>query len=427
MRVLTRRQMLAGLGAGLGLAPFVPALELMAEQSGVPKRLLVFYQAHASILHHWRPEGSETDFALSNILAPLTPFRDRLIVLDGLVAGATGGADAHAHVRGGYGLTTGRSAIAGGSKGHPAGLSFDQLIANAVGDATAFKSLQFGVGSSPHYSAAVAGPSAPIPPEIDPAVMFQRLFEDFDPSDEGAAARRLAKRRSVLDAVDQNLGLVREGVGVADRHRLDAHLDSVREIEKTLEQLQNAGGCAPPDLPAGLEPSDPEAFATIGPVQRQLITAALACDLTRVITFQWGNQSGGNTFSWLGAEDDYHHTAHRAGAGSINNAETYLPAAVWFAEQFRDLLAQLEAVDVGDGTLLDHTLVAWMGTVGHGISTVPIVLAGGERLGLRTGRYLQLDGETNDLMVRIAQLMGLPEVDTFGDPAHCTGPLPNLT
>ncbi len=212
-------------------------------------------------------------------------------------------------------------------------------------------------------------------------------------------------------------------MGASDRHRIDAHLTSVREIERTLEPAVTAAACAPPAaIDAGIDPDDVQ---RVGPLQVELAVAALACDLTRVATVQWGHHGGGMLFDFLGMTEDWHHYAHRAGGRTRDGADdAFIVYATWIAERFAEALAGLDAVDVGDGTLLDHTLVAWVAPPGHGTGRAAFLLAGGERLGLRTGRHLTFEGgRSNEMMLAMLHRLGLTDLEVFGDPAHCAGPI----
>jgi hypothetical protein len=423
----TRRRWLQAAGVTAMAAPLIPSLEAFGQSRAIAPKLLVFYQPHGTVAQGWYPEQRDIARPFGIATAPLEAMRDRLLFIGGLRATATGGAG-HDHVQAGNGLTTGRATQSGGAEGHPSGESFDQRIARGVGAATRYPSLALGVGSSGTFSCVSAGPGSPVQPENDPTRVFDRLFGSGIDTGAAERERERARRGSVLDFVQSNLEGVSRGLGAADRQRLDAHLTSVREIANALDGADSTGACVVPAAPSAGDPTGRDAFPRVGPVQQQLAMAALACEQTRVVTIQWGDHGGGVTFDWLGISDDYHFTAHRGNVPPLENAVEYLPAARWFAERFRALLELMQAIDLGDGSLLDHTVVAWLSPVGHGVAEVPVLLAGGERTGLRTGRFLQVEGgHTNDLMVSLSHLMGVEEVTTFGDPAHSTGPLAGLT
>ena len=192
---------------------------------------------------------------------------------------------------------------------------------------------------------------------------------------------------------------------------------------------------APPPEPAGAPLSQAADLPAIGKLQIDSLAAALACDLVRVATLQWTHAESNQTFPWLGINGQ-HHTMSHAGDQDAAAQENLTKINVWYGEQMAVLLDRLAAIPEGDGTLLDHTAVVWVIEVGkgnnHAHRDLPFVIAGSCGGAFRTGRfvdYLAGGGRGhphNNLLVSLANAMGLPDT-TFGDPAHCTGPLPDLT
>ncbi|HMJ55083.1 MAG TPA: DUF1552 domain-containing protein [Polyangiaceae bacterium] len=174
---------------------------------------------------------------------------------------------------------------------------------------------------------------------------------------------------------------------------------------------------------------------TIGKLQMDIAAAALACDLTRVLTLQWTYAESTQTFPVLGINEAHHVMSH-AGDTDAAAQEKLTQINVWYAEQFAYLLGKLASYKEGDGTLLDNTAVLWCIEVGkgnnHAHRDLPFLLAGSCGGYFRTGRFVDyMAGGAaghphNNLLVSLAQAMGTKDT-TFGDPAHCTGPLPNLT
>jgi hypothetical protein len=467
MRQMRRRELLQALG-GIGLVPLLQA-GARGQAAGQPiRRLLVFYTPNGTVIPQWRPRGAETGFTVGRILAPLEPWRSKLLILGGVdMALADAGFGSH-HTRGIGGLLTGRPILMGNfrSAGPPtagwaSGVSIDQHIARAVGASSRFRTLELGVqviDAEVRGRISYQGASQPLPPMESPYDAFDRVFAGGNPApgptpapgqpsslpggSDPRAERLRAQRRSVLDFLGQELGAVRAWVSADDRARLDAHLESVRDIERRLTPA--GGGAGPgPVTPAGCQMPmvgsrmDVAAAANmpaVGKLQMDLAAAALACDLTRVITLQWTHAESNQSFPFIGVPGQHHAMSH-AGDTDAAAQENLTKINVWYAEQLKYLLDRLAQYREGDATLLDNSVVLWANEVGkgnnHAHRDLPFLLAGGAGGRLRTGRFLDFMANGgrgqphNNLLVSLAKLMGLPDT-RFGDPAHSTGPLPGL-
>lgn len=446
---LGRRRFLTALGASTAALPLLPLFDSHAEASGFPRRIVLMVHPDGLWLPAWRPSGGEHDFVLSDMLSSLAPYRQDLLVLDGVDLGT--GVD--------RGKGYGHSGIAGlftGSKpiwddeelenGWASGPSVDQVIAGAIGGETAFASIQTGVichrsDAFIHTRAFHAGAQAPLDPEIDPRAVFDRLFGDFT-SDPAAAQRRIDGRTQVMDATRAEIAAISGKLGAADRHKLEAHLDGLRALEKRLHDDLPAA-CAVPDRPADLDPELTENLEAITDTQLDLIVQALACDRTRVVGFQWGREASTGTAPWIGS-GGVHTVSHEI----TPDAVAYMTAwGRWQCERMTHLLDGLAAVPEGNGSMLDHTIVVWTTAMGspdtHSSWNLPTVVFDGTGY-FDTGRYLRwgtYQGDGNDwsgptgvphnkLLVSLCHAMGLADVTSFGnldDPDLMTGPLPGLT
>jgi hypothetical protein len=330
--------------------------------------------------------------------------------------------------------------------GWASGISLDQHIAKAVGATTRFRSLELGVrviDAEVRGRLSYLGPNQPVPPMESPYDVFDRVFSGIKPPTTGAdpAMDRLQlERRSVIDFLKDELGAVRGRIGAEDRPRLDAHLESVRDIERRLgtpgvTPPAPSASCPSPTVGARIDPAVNENMPAIGKLQMDLLVSALACDQARVATLQWTHAESIQTFPWIGVGGQHHVMSH-AGDGDAAAQENLTKINIWYAEQMRYLLEKLSAVREGDRSLLDNTVVVWMNEVGkgnnHAHRDLPVLLAGSCGGQLRTGRFVDYmaGGASgfphNNLLVSLAQAMGLKDT-TFGDPQHCTGPLPSLT
>jgi hypothetical protein len=445
---LTRRHLLQGSLVSAAAIPLLDATRARGQAGAYPRRLLIFYTPNGTIDAHWRPTGGETDFTLGRILQPLEPFRDKLIVLGGMqMPLADAGFGSH-HTRGVGGLLTGRPILEGTfeSAGPPtagwaSGVSIDQHIAKTLAPPTAFRSLELGVqvvDAEVRGRLSYTAASSPLPPIESPYAAFDRIFAGAMPGSTDPTLEALRrKRQTVLGLVREELGDARLRVGGEDRLKLDQHLASIQDIEGRLAGPAPAtgGSCTPPTLGQPLDVQAAENMPAIGALQMDILSAALACDLTRIATLQWTHAESDHTFPFLGI-DQFHHTMSHAGDTDATAQENLTKINVWYAEQLAYLLGKLASYPEGDGTLLDNTVVLWCNEVGKGNNhehrDLPFLLAGSCGGYFATGRFVdyQAGGAAghphNDLLVSLANAMGTADT-TFGDPEHCTGPLPGLT
>jgi hypothetical protein len=453
---LTRRQLLRGSLLAAATMPLFEATRARGQAGQYPKRLLVFYTPNGTIDQEWRPRGGETDFQLGRILAPLEPYRDKLLILGGVhMALADSGFGSH-HTRGVGGLLTGRPILEGTfeSAGPPtagwaSGISLDQHLARTLAPPTRFRSLELGVrvvDAEVRGRLSYTGPSQPVPPVESPYAAFDRIFTGSaapggDPNAVDPALERLRKnRQTVLGLVGEELKAARQQLGRDDRAKLDQHLASIEDIERRLLPAPGAApgsatSCAEPALGAPIDLTAAANLPTIGRLQVDIAAAALACDLTRIATVQWTHAESDQTYPFLNVSGA-HHTLSHAGDADAQAQESLTKINTWFGEQLAYLLGKLAAYPEGDGTLLDNTVVLWCNEVGKGNNhehrDLPFLLAGSCGGYFSTGRFVdyQANGAAghphNDLLVSLAQAMGATDT-TFGDPEHCTGPLPSLT
>jgi len=435
---LSRRTLLASAaGAAVGL----PWLEAFAPRhagaaSATPKRFVVVF-APNGLLPAWTPSGTENDFELSPILAPLAEHQAELVVIRGLYQQG-GGGDGHQNGMGG--MLTGallNSGPFGGMQAPPAGWasgpSVDQRIADVIGGETKLRSLELGVqvGDADNWGRmCYRAADQPLPPEDDPAAVYARVFAELHTDPATLAAER-ARQKSILDTVAGEYGRVAAGLGSADKQRLDAHLDAVRDIEQRLTRVGSVGGasCADPVLRA-LDKNDNDAFPDVGALQLDLLAMALACDITRVASLQWSRSVSQTRFTWLGIDEAHHDLSHLADedAAAVDKLSRI---EGWYASQLATLIAKLKAIPEGDGTVLDNTVILFCNELAkgntHSRQDAGYVLAGRGGGSLKTGRFLRYDGNTshNGLLISLLNAMDVPD-QKFGNPDWSNGPLPGL-
>lgn len=437
---LSRRAALTAFGSAAAL-PLLDAMfpsRARAQAAAYPRRFVVFFSSCGTIAPTWAPAGGERDFVLSPILAPLEPFRGDLVVIRGVDQQGGGAGVGHQAGMGGVltgsGLNPGPFGAGGGDRsGWASSLSVDQRIANAIGNDTAFKSIELGVQVGPADNMGrmcYAGSNRPIPPEDDPYRAFARVFASLT-ADPAALARVRAHRLSVLDRVAGRYARLSARLGAADRQKLEAHLGSIREIEARLAVVPAPGpSCQVPALAPGADVKANDAFPHIGKLQMDLLVMALACDLTRVASLQWSRAASPVRFTWLDINELHHDLSHR-GDDDAGAVDKLTRINRWYAEQLAYLIGRMKQIPEGDGTLLDNTIVLWCNELAkgnvHGRVDAPYVLAGRAGGALATGRYLQFDGNVphNNLLVSLIHAMGQSDA-SFGNPDWCTGPLAGL-
>lgn len=441
----TRRHLLRGALATTAAVPLLNAGGASA-QSGHPTRLLVFFTPNGTRNRMFWPSGSETNFQLSPLTSPLEGFKDRLTFLkgirlnDSLQNGFLGGTLGSEHARGTGGMLTARPLNAGTqfksfgntTSGWGSGQSIDQYLAERVGATTTFKSLQLGVhvrDTEVRARISYRDSNQPNPPRENPADVFNTLFGEL------ATDRLASQRQSVFDITRREIERLTRLVGAEDRQKLEAHLTSMRDVEQRLTQSQATPGaavCSPPTMqPVDL--SDDNQYPEAGRLQMDLAAAALACDMTRVITMQWSYAESEHLFQFLNINGNHHSISHdfsQSGPGY----EAYNDIQTWYADQLRYMLERLDSYQEGAGTLLDNTLVLWASEIGesttHALTTMPYVLAGGAGGRIRSGRFIDYgsrERDNNQMLISIAHAMGVDDLTEFGDSSGQMGPLPNLS
>jgi hypothetical protein len=451
---LRRRAFVGAVGAAAVAAPFARFLggsSAGAQTSGPIRRLLVVFSPNGTWPDEWRPSGGETDFVFRRVLAPLEPWRSRLLVLGGVSMLSTdrGPGDGHqkgmGHILTGVPLLPGD--VMGGCDACPpvswaSDLSVDQAIANQIGTGTRFRSLELGAKSAESANVwtrmSYRAASEPLPPEASPWRAFERVFGDAS-IDPAAAMRRLQLRQSILDHNIGEFERLRTRLPTTQRARLDSHLGTIRDIERRISAPGALGAeCSIPSVGAPLDYNAVANFPEVVRLQTDIMVMAFACGLTNVGSLQWTNSVGNIPFPHIGIADNHHDLSHE-GDSNLDAVDKIIRINTWYAEQYAYILQRLSEVPEGEGqTMLDHTLVVWVNELGkgnsHTLRNVPFVLGGNVPNDdgtphFRTGRYLQYDGNTtphNDLLVSLCQAYGI-DTNVFGDRDFCNGPLARLT
>jgi hypothetical protein len=407
---LPRRTFLRGLGTAVAL-PFldamVPALSALNRSGAKPVlRMAFLYVPNGVIMKDWTPETEGAGFEFTRTLKPVEPFRDRLLVLSGLdqYNGQALGDGPGDHARAGATWLTGVHPKKTQGADILAGTSADQIAAKEIGKQTTLPSLELGLednrmvgGCDSGYSCAYSNticwssPTTPLPPEINPRAVFERMFGDGETTDPAARAMLARQDRSILDFVNQDAARLGLGLGTGDRRKLSEYLDAVREIERRIqkaEQQDPAAATLPSiDRPAGIPPTFEEHIQ----LMFDLMTVAFQADLTRVITIMIGREGGNRTYRSIGVPDAHHGLTHHfndpAKMDRIQKIDQH------HVEMLNYFLGKMQAANDGEGTLLDHSVIVYGSSLSdgnrHQHDDLPTLLAGGAINRIKGGRHIR--------------------------------------
>jgi hypothetical protein len=431
---LDRRTFIRGAGTALALPlldAMLPARTAWAQTAAKPKtRFLGIFVPHGMAPGYWVPGQEGTGFDFPTIVSPLEPFRDYTVILSGLWSksaepppGVTG---ADHWVAAAY-LCANKPKKTAGADIYD-GVTIDQIIAQHVGQDTLLPSLQLGVedpganssncgeGYSCAYTNSISWPTPtrPLPMEINPQVVFERLFGDGSTADERTARRD--QDRSILDSITKTLARFKTTIGPGDRARVDSYVEDVREIERRLEIAAHASSTAPTSaMPYGV----PESFDEHIKLQFDLLTLAFQGDLTRVATLLYARDLTGRVYPESGTTISFHGGSHHA-EDPVKIAE-YAKLNRYHVQMLAYFIDKLRRTPDGDGTLLDHSLTLYGSNMGnsnqHLHYDVPHVLVGGASGRLKGGRHLaypQKTVPTGNLLLSILELFDVRE-DVVGD------------
>ncbi len=420
-KVLSRRTLLRGLGAGLALPHLEAMIPTARAEEEHPKRVVFFYYPNGMLPSLYRPTGQGTDWQLSPIMEPLAAVKDDILPISGLTNLDWRERIETENPHGNLAATilTGDYIFDGIASGPNAGRSADQLLAEAIGDQTRFPSLVLtSERGAPCPLAAPCeyfwhiswkGPDQPIPTEGNPAVLFQRLFGAL-PGSTGDLAARLSRRRRVLDFVLDDAKRLQRQLGRADRARLDAWLTGIHELEGRLFDPNNGAFCA--DELGLSQPANPRAPERHVDAMCDLMIQALQCDQTRIISYMLANAASRRVYTHLGLDLGHHTYTHPFGPEW--KTEALLAVSRWQMEVAARFVQRLKEATQADGTsLYDHTTVVFFSSMGypddHEHTNLPVILAGRGGGLVTPGHHLVADGEPfESLLLALLENMGAP-------------------
>jgi hypothetical protein len=430
MQPISRRTLLRGIGAAVAL----PWLESMTpafarSTEAIPVRMGFIYTPNGKNMDDWTPKAEGADFELPAILQPLKDLKGDFSILTGLTADKArahgdGGGD---HARALSAWLTGAQPRKTDGSDIRAGVSVDQAAAATIGDQTRLSSLEIGCeagamagncdsGYSCVYSSTMSWKAAtqPLPKEVNPKSVFDRLFGG------GSAAERAkvkARRQSVIDVVREDYKDLNTKVSKQDQRKLDEYMTSIHDIEQRLERAMHMPEVKVPEgvaKPAGIPASYEEHIKLMG----DLMVLAFQTDVTRIATFVIANEGSNKPYAFVGVPEGHHDLSHH-GNDKVKK-EKIAKINTFHVTQLAYVLGRLKAVKEGDGTLLDHCMIAYGSANSdgnaHNHDNLPLLLAGKAGGSIKQGHHVRFPKETpiNNLWVAMLQRMGV-KVSSLGD------------
>ncbi len=436
MRPLSRRTMLKGLGVSLAL----PLLESMGSGQlfagevapAVPVRMAFMYVPNGIHMETWTPSAEGAGYELPWTLEPLQPLKDSFNILTGLTqqkacANGDGPGD---HARALATFLTGTQARKTNGADIRAGVSVDQLAAMELAKQTRFASLELGCdpaamagncdsGYSCAYSSNIAwkSESQPVPKEVDPKLVFERLFSSGRPGETEAARQRREKyNQSVLDFVTADAKKLHDNLGGSDRRKLDEYLTAVRELELRIAKSKEQGDLSALQAkkPAGTPANFSEHVRLLG----DLMVLAFQTDTTRVSTLVFANEGSNRNYTEIGITNGHHELSHHE--SKEEKLEKLRQINRFHIEQFAYILSRMKEVREGEGTLLDNTMIVYGSGIGdgnrHNHDDLPLIMAGRAGNTIDTGRHIKFENGTpmTNLFLSMLDRVGA-KVESLGD------------
>lgn len=422
-RALSRRTFLRGVGlSGAAVRIGLPALDAMFNSSGtayaaaksfdsddsIESRFVLWFNGNGILERFWIPREVGEDYRMTACLSPLAPFRNDMHVVTGLDnPAARMPGPGNDHHRSMSGLVSGTS-FTGRGAGGP---SIDQVIASEIGHESRFRSLQVGVcqeslGESIQRNLSWVDRDRPLPPEMIPQRLFDRLFGTKDED-------WIQQKKSVLDAVQDDARSLKSDLGHQDQNRLDEFLTAVRDLERSIVSL-------PPEyhqvVERPREGGDLKDWPRIAKLQTDLMVHALASHQTRVASYMLTKCQGTSRFPWLGHTARRHHGYTHGEVSTPHGQRVLRDINRWHVEEFAYLLAKLKSIPEGSGTLLDNTCLVFVHEHAeanfHKNSGLAVIAAGGLG-GLKTGLHTKTTGTVGDFYLTLASEVMKTRVEKF--------------
>lgn len=427
-RSLSRRTFLRGTGVIVAL-PFLdamlPALTPLARAQARPRtRFGAIYVPNGAIMEQWIPDVVGAGFDFKAILKPLEPFADQIVVTTNLTRSHPG-SQVGDHAVSAAGFLTGVWPKRTEAEDVLANTTIDQVVARQIGQDTPFPSLEVATEDFTGYVGACSpgfncvylntvcwsSPSTPLPMDINPRVVFERMFGQG-----GSPAQRAARvrdERSMLDSVAAEARLLQRSLDSRDRQRVSDYLDNLREIERRIQRAESRGKTdVTLDVPVGV----PDSFEEHVGLMYDLMAVAYQADVTRVFTFMLSRELSQRTYANIGVTEQHHSVSHHG--NDPQKIAQNVKVNTYHMGLFAKFIEKLKATPDGNGSVLDHSLIFYGGGMGnpngHASDPLPVVAIGG---GVGQGhRHIKLKPQTpiGNLWLAVANHFG-DEMTTFGD------------
>ena len=442
-KTLPRRTFLRGVGATLALPlldSMLPAFSRLSAAGKAAVRLGYVYTPNGIIgasdksprPFMWTPRTVGENFEFSPTIKALEPFRQHVNVFSGLaqVTGRALGDGPGDHARATATFLTGVHPYKTGGANFKLGISADQIAAKELGKSTQLSSLELGLEPQPlagncdsgytcaYMSMSWRSATSPLPAEINPRAVFERLFGDGESTDPASRMARLESQKSVLDYVAGSVSRLQGSVGTGDKRKLDEYLEAVRDIERRIQlaEQQNVLAQLPHMERPSAIPDDYEQYTTL---MMDLQVIAWQTDMTRVASFMLGRDGSNRPYREIGIPDGHHSISHHQ--NDPERVEKLIKIDELHVAMFAYLLKRLQETPDGDGTLLDHSLIVFGSSLSesniHTHDDLPIVLAGNANGQVNGNRHLVYPKETplNNLFLNMFDAADVPTIASFGD------------
>jgi len=406
-----------------------------------PNRMAFLFVPNGVNMEHWRPTAEGAAYELPSILEPLAPVRSRLMVVTGLTqrnAFALGDGPGD-HARSTACWLTGVHPKKTAGADIKLGISVDQVAAQQIGSRSRFPSLELGCekgaqagdcdsGYSCAYSSNISWRSEtqPVAKEVNPRLVFERLFGSGDALEEAAGrAKRDRYRLSILDLVLDDAAALRAKLGLKDQQKMDEYFTALREIESRLQKVESENRTL---LPVnGARPTNvPRDYGEHIRLMGDMMVLAFQSDLTRICTFMFANDGSNRNYRQIGISDGHHDISHHGKV--LDKLEKKRQIDRYHVEQFAYILQRMASINELDGTLLDNSMIVYGAGISdgdrHNHDDLPILIAGGGSGKLKTGRHVVYPNGTpmTNLFLSMLDKLGC-NVDRLGD---STGKLQGL-
>jgi hypothetical protein len=440
---VNRRTILRGAGAMIAL-PFLDAMVPALSAATKPNQRLGFvYIPHGAVMNQFTPEKVGAEYMaspeMSTTLKSLEPLKSYVNVYSGLAhhqADSLGDGSAD-HARATSTFLNGVHPKRTEGEDVRAGTTVDQIAVKKIGQETRFPSIEIATedmtalvgacdaGYSCTYMNTISwsSPTTPLPMEINPRVIFERMFGDGGSAEQRKA--RMDEDRSILDRIVSQVPTLQKDLNTRDKGRMNDYLDNIREIERRLQVAEKQGGftMSIPDAPIGVPDSYPEHVA----LMYDLMALAWQGDVTRVFTFMMAREVSQRSHAFIGVPEPHHSVSHHQ--DNPNNIAKLVKIQTYYVSALAKFIEKLRATPDGDGSLLDHSLILFGSCLSnsnvHNHIPLPVLTAGTAAGKFKTGQHLKFPDATpmSNLLVNVMQSVDIPQ-ETIGDSA---GPLAGVS